>query len=431
MKIVCIHRRDRPNRKELILSQDWLHPVCFQDAIVMGDSPREVINSCCLSHLMALEKHALGCDHPILILEDDAVIVNRDAYKKSLSTVSDGITSLGSRILSTKDPSFSHTHAMLVNNVTASQINDFRNFAAHARNPEQCYERAFGGVRQTEPLAVDFAPVKSDRLKSIQSPILADLANTQEERNLVNNILRLSDKPLILMRFHDYMKNGDKLIYKSIKDIFDRAEITYQEANFRSAESLQNKHLCIQCTGGFSDLYSVHKSLLDLVPTNNDISILPASAQSHHLRKLHKHKHHIFCRESDTFKELNAEGLNVSRCQDVALMYSKYLTRQEGVGAVSIFRKDAEATGNNYPVTGTHLELNRMGFDDWMKTLDCYREIHTDYLHNAIPAIKLKKKVVFYPGLEPKKITLYKEYLKPMGVMMHTNLRHNDKGDNS
>lgn len=169
MRIVCISRDDRPERREHIRSQDWGNGVEFMDAVKSDGFARKAVDACCRSHLLALKSHLHRFPtEPLLLIEDDAEIVDLNLFRECLKNPDVGCSSLGSRVLT--DGQFVHTHAMLVNGMTERQLLAFEE-AIGRGNAENCYLTAFGTVAQVQPIAVDFAPFYSDRRKSIQSPI--------------------------------------------------------------------------------------------------------------------------------------------------------------------------------------------------------------------------------------------------------------------
>lgn len=168
MRIYCINREDRKDRRDSILAQDFGFPVLFYPAVMARRNKKlEIAAACTQSHVHVIRYHQkLHGDAPCLILEDDAAIYDAVALRDMLAAPPAGWTNLGPQRIE-KFPWFHRTHAMLYGGGTPLRITEsYRS----TRMTEEMYALS-GPVRLVPSTVVDFKPFVSDRTKESQTPI--------------------------------------------------------------------------------------------------------------------------------------------------------------------------------------------------------------------------------------------------------------------
>lgn len=179
MKIYCVSIRSRLPRRQSIMSQDWGHPVEFFDAFtpqVRRPSMVEYASCCTKSHFAIISKHyAEYGSEPLLIIEDDAVIVEREKYDELLASPPEGWTNLGHEPCC-KPPFFLRTHAMLSGGLT-----ELPELTHDQSSTELGYHAEFPVVRLLDDVIVDFKAFVSDRDRCRQVPILKRRARQNKE----------------------------------------------------------------------------------------------------------------------------------------------------------------------------------------------------------------------------------------------------------
>lgn len=166
MTIYCINTVDRQDRKAHIKEQSWSQDVVFFDAI-KAKHRHAVTKACTDSHRAIQNQHIeMGIPEDLLILEDDALIVDHGAYQKFLETPPTQITSLGSRPLASI-PYFMYTQAMFI---PWSALLQHGSLLHMNGNLEYIYHHTFGAINIFSPPIVIQSPnFISDRTGHSQS----------------------------------------------------------------------------------------------------------------------------------------------------------------------------------------------------------------------------------------------------------------------
>lgn len=169
MRLYCIGRRDRPERRKHIEAQNlelpvlWVDAVPFEELEMFGGvhSDTAVIEACTRSHRLALQRHADNFpDEGALILEDDATLVDGERYKEFIKTPPALPSALGALHERPHPPYFVFAHAMFV---PSNYIKNIHKFERGKGNAELAYHNAFGRINVINPAIFTQAGFVSDR----------------------------------------------------------------------------------------------------------------------------------------------------------------------------------------------------------------------------------------------------------------------------
>ena len=166
MKIHCINRTGRKDRRDHIQSQSWLFDVEFF-AAVEADGRSRVVEACKASHRAIQTNHlASGAATDLLILEDDALITSPEAYQRFVAQPPTCVTSLGSLPMA-REPYFMYAQAIFI---PWADLKKYGPLWDGRGNAEYAYYKTYGRIDIFSPPIVIQAPhFTSDRTGYPQS----------------------------------------------------------------------------------------------------------------------------------------------------------------------------------------------------------------------------------------------------------------------
>ena len=209
---------------------------------------------------------------------------------------------------------------------------------------------------------------------------------------------------------------GDGLIYEGLYNYFEDYNIKYNS----NINKKSNNTLFITGSGGYSPSYNSAIDNLNIINLYDDIWIFPSTFDTsvkkvqNFLSSLNKDKVKIFCRENKSFNDIkkNFKG-EVYLDNDTAFNINYDKWKKQGKGVLYALRLDKEKNEKvlNLFKDKKINDVSKGNYTEWeelLKDISEYNEIHTNRAHVSIAATLLGKKTFVYPSNYFKQLEIYK-----------------------
>jgi exopolysaccharide biosynthesis predicted pyruvyltransferase EpsI len=195
---------------------------------------------------------------------------------------------------------------------------------------------------------------------------------------------------------------GDQLIYAGLRELLSGYDIKFDE--FLLGQKMSGDTLFFAGCGGYCRFWhdgipGVQKYL----STFNRIFILPSTFDKDYkptrdfLRKLPKDCE-VYCRERTSYEfAAGILGQRAHLSKDTAFYIPWENFIRQGYGVLHAFRWDRESTHRiKIPKDNIDISMVAKDYEDMLKKISSYDEVHTDRAHVAIAASMLRKKTFVY-----------------------------------
>ena len=209
---------------------------------------------------------------------------------------------------------------------------------------------------------------------------------------------------------------GDGLIYEGLYKYFKDYNIKFNS----NIKKKSNNTLFITGSGAYSPSYNSATDNLKIINLYDDIWIFPSTFDTsvkkvqNFLSLLNKDKVKIFCRENKSFNDIkkNFKG-EVYLDNDTAFNINYDKWQKQGKGVLYALRLDKEKNEKilNLFKDKKINDVSKGHYTEWeelLKDISEYNEIHTNRAHVSIAATLLGKKTFVYPSNYFKQLEIYK-----------------------